>query len=811
MTGRKTDYGGKGAALQVLQDAGFDVPHFIVLPLTFFEKITGTDPDAASVIIARCRPLMKEWTEKFSSPVAVRSSALVEDSSTHSFAGQFKTLLNVAPDAIPAAVAEVWLSAGSSEAYAAANAVSKDGGMAVIIQNMVPASAAGVAFSAHPVNGTDQVLINAVQGLGEKLVDGSSNSDAYLVSEETVLSKTLHESQPVLTDVQILRVARLARKAHAHFGSPQDIEFAFDNDRLCMLQSRPITTLPAQSTIWDNSNIVESYPGLTQPLTYTFIRKMYDAVYRQFSALLGVPASKIDAHGKAFANMLGLLNGRVYYNLNSWYEALALLPGYSLNAAFMERMMGVREKPQITIGPDRESKPVAWWNVLMALKGILKNLRSARKQAAAFERSFNAVYEPFAAKDLSKASLAELWSDYGRFESLMLREWKAPLVNDFFAMIYFGLLQKQCAQLAPEDPNMHNRLLAGSDAVLTTQPMKELPKIANTIIEDQALTEIATNSSAQDLVQALAQPQHREAGKLFREYVEVWGERAVAELKLETITYQQEPALLAGLLQSYIQSGKAPSSMHGAGSTDREVAEAALDKAVRRKWIKRRIFDHILRNARYFVSQRENLRYYRTRGFGMVRRMMIEIGRRLEEQQLVGSARDVFWLELEEIRDLATEHKTVPMQEIIAQRKRQYEAFGTALLPPRVTTYGPPKGLINLAATSAQAEKEGELHGLPCSAGIVRAPVRVITYSDELRSLDGAILATYATDPGFVVLFASASGILTERGSLLSHAAIVSREMGIPCIVGIEGLMQRLKDGDIIEMNGSTGELRIVG
>jgi pyruvate,water dikinase len=151
------------------------------------------------------------------------------------------------------------------------------------------------------------------------------------------------------------------------------------------------------------------------------------------------------------------------------------------------------------------------------------------------------------------------------------------------------------------------------------------------------------------------------------------------------------------------------------------------------------------------------------------------------------------------------------MQSQVAQRKALYEVYAANSLPERIASYGIPKGVISRDShTGHPTATDGSLQGIACSAGVVRARVRLVSWSDELRSLDGDILATYATDPGFVVLFATASGILTERGSLLSHAAIVSREMGIPCIVGIEDLMSRLKDGDLVEMDGNTGRITII-
>lgn len=805
------EYGGKGANLQKLSEYGFRVPNFFVLTPSFFSNIDAAGDSIAEEIENRLHSFRPGWKESFENKLfAVRSSASAEDQAAHSFAGQFKTYLNVPITGLPEAIHKVLYSVYDAEGYVEAKGIEVDWDMAVIVQEMVPATAAGVAFSVHPVNGTEEVVVNAVSGLGDKLVDGSENADSYTVFRNDILQRNLVGKESVLTDGQILELAETAKAIEKSFGGPQDIEFAFEEDTLYILQTRPITTLSRERIVWDNSNIVESYPGLTLPLTDSFIRNMYAAVYRQFSAILGISERKMTAHDAAFDNMLGLLNGRVYYNLNSWFQVLSLLPGYSLNAGFMEKMMGVKEKPDIPIEPSGNGGIKAWWEVLGAVRGITQNLRTARKGAADFVKAFNRVYKPFAQTDFGKQSVGQIWEGYKTFEALMLREWKAPLVNDFFAMIFFGLLQKQCAKIAPEDPTLANRLLAASDAVLTTEPIRQLPRILVAIQQYPALLESAQNDSPEAFYTALQSDGFPEARQQFNTYVERWGERTVAELKLETVTYQQDPLMLVRLLQSQLISGNSTANTFPSNLKEsRQEAEDLVAQKLRGKFIKRRLFNYILRRARYFVSQRENLRYYRTRGFGMVRRMMLALGEKLAAQNVLDAPRDVFYLSLSEVESLVNAPK--PMQTTVAARKAQYEAYETASLPERVIAYGEPRGVIRLASDlPKKAGISGNFTGIPCSPGVVRARIRKVTYADALQTLNGDLLATYATDPGFVVLFATASGILTERGSLLSHAAIVSREMGIPCIVGIDGLMDELADGTLVEMNGSTGVVKVV-
>ncbi len=803
-------YGGKGAMLLLLKELGYPVPEMLVLPVTFFNDYTCDES-----LLAACNERLREWQTMFGkdAKLAVRSSAVAEDGNEHSFAGQFKSLLNVEVAALPEAIIKVWKS-GDEERV---NAYRKNAGlemhtaMAVIIQKMIPATAAGVCFGINPMNGRKETVINAVAGLGDKLVDGTANADTYIVKEGQI-SKQPADHESVLEDNQIKKIAECVKQLNEYFGIPQDIEFAFAGNDFYLLQSRPVTATEAQQEriIWDNSNIVESYPALTLPLTFSFIEQMYEAVYRQFALVLGVSSKVVKRNEAVYACMLGLLNGRVYYNLNSWYRALAQLPGYSLNASFMEKMMGVKEQLNIDVSAQIKASRIAGWrDVLVAVVRIFGNLRHARKEKESFTKAFDAIYAQYEQKDFSGYTLQEIWADYSLFERLMVQEWKAPLSNDFFAMVYFGLLQKQCATLLSNHPQLHNQLLAGSDDIVTTQPLKQLPKLAAMLAGNEQLLNACKTEDAASVWKLLQQPEYARELQAIHKYLRAWGERSLAELKLETITYVQQPEKLIAVLQSYIANGIFRYHPGWQAKEDRQIAETAVQQQLKGKPLKRWIFNHVLKQARYFVSNRENLRYYRTKAFGMVRRMMIAYGEQLYKAGFLEDARDVFFLKLKEVETLA--QLPVPMQETVVARKASYRLFEQLSLPERVETNGiPQQPIIMATAEKTFHEDDMVMKGIPCSAGVVRSVVYKVDHAAALQSLNGGILATYATDPGYVVLFATASGIITERGSLLSHAAIVSREMGIPCIVGVEGLMSKVKDGDELLMDGSTGVIKIL-
>src|SRR6185503_11424967 len=294
--------GGKGAALAKLA-AQFPVPAFFVIPAEAFDE-GGLKAEAKAQVDGALKTLGVGL-------FAVRSSGREEDGADSAHAGQFETELNVAAKDVAAAAHRVWKS-GFSETLAQYRQAKGLSGApqppAVVVQVMVKAIAAGVAFSADPVSGDRNVaVVSAILGLADKLVGGKADGDSYRIGlDGRTIDAEIVGDAPVLTEAQRAEVVAMARRSEQHFGPPQDIEWAFDANGLHMLQSRPITTLaqlaaPEQDlVIWDNSNIVESYPGVTSPLTFSFARYVYAHVYRAFSKLLGVSPNLVEEHRAVF-------------------------------------------------------------------------------------------------------------------------------------------------------------------------------------------------------------------------------------------------------------------------------------------------------------------------------------------------------------------------------------------------------------------------------------------------------------------------------------------------------------------------------
>jgi rifampicin phosphotransferase len=401
---------------------------------------------------------------------------------------------------------------------------------------------------------------------------------------------------------------------------------------------------------------------------------------------------------------------------------------------------------------------------------------------------------------------------YIAFEKKLLNEWKAPLLNDLFAMMAFGRLQKKCAALGldKENPNIHNDLLCGSSDIISVEPIHRTIEIASRIINDKSANDLFVSKQEEAIWSEIMKGAFPDLKTQITQYIHDFGERCIGELKLETISYAQKPELFIKVLKTYVERGISKTSL--TGNTELNLRRAAEELAFSKlrfrpliKWL----FKRSLRNTRLLVSNRENLRYERTRAFGIVRELFSHIGNKFAENSLIVEKRDIFYLSKEEIIGFVKGTAiSTSLKDTIALRKAEFENYRNTPAPSeRFATYGTVFIDNDFYATDKLNEYDGKLQGVGCCPGKLKGKVRVVRNPEELSSLEGDILVTTSTDPGWVVLFPTAAAILVERGSLLSHSAIVSREMGIPCIVGISGLLQKLKTGDLIEMNGSTGEV----
>ena len=842
--------GGKARALARAERAGLPVPQWFVLSASAFHDSRDV---SLSPAIARAVADALQNIAPDGQLVAVRSSASDEDGAEHSFAGQFESFLNVSPQDVPDKVRAVWQSAFTDRllAYRREHGLSPmPHPPAVLIQRMVAARAAGVAFGADPVSGRRGVaVVSAVPGFGSALVSGEADADTWLVDragtivERRVVPKRRMAvpdpssaagvrtvdvpaalvAQPALADEEIREIASLVRAAGRHFGRPQDIEWAIA-DRLFLLQSRPITSLRAMAdpdariTIWDNSNIVESYSGVTLPLTFSFAREIYEHVYRQFCRMMGVPERVIAAQDEMFQNMLGFVRGRLYYNLLNWYRLLAMLPGYQVNQQYMEQMMGVKEPLPAVLAAEiaagvRRGRLLDALYLTRTIAGLIANhLTLNRRIDAFYTRLDHALVAPD--PPIEDRRIDELVAYYRDLRSQLLLKWDAPLVNDFFAMMFYGVLRNLVIRWCGDaGGTLQNDLIGGEGAIVSAEPAVRMQRLARLAAGHVDLVNQLMRGTTDEITTALAG--HQEFNDQFQAYLAKFGDRTVNELKLESATLHDDPLPLfraVGLLAHQLASS-ADVAAPSVSSADRLRLESRrrVRESLQAHPLRRVVFNWVLRHGQRRVRDRENLRLERTRLFGRVRRIFLEVGRRLHALELLDDERDIFYLTVDEVLGFADGRSaTTDLRSLAALRKHEFREYSEGPAPDdRFEAHGTVYQGHDYRRREPPAAQTGdERTGLGCSPGVARGPVRIVIDPTTADLNHRAILVAEHTDPGWIMVFPQAQGVLVERGSLLSHAAIVARELGIPAVVSLPGLTRWLRDEDWVEMDGATGVVR---
>lgn len=878
----KDQAGGKGYNLYLLTQAGLPVPPWLILGKKFFSDFIQ-DKEIATSLTAALASLIAETKSHEETEaqilslflqagpseglrqgisqalahfgnqelLSVRSSAADEDSASHSFAGQLSSFLYVqGAEDITRFVLHCWASAFSARSlsYRIENHLDLQKiSVAVVLQKMIDPEKSGVLFTCDPVKKTTaSYVVSSVYGVGEGLVSGALDADTFwldagngkVLGEEIVeKSEKLTRLQsghcarnevptelrkgPSLSPTELLKLFDLGRQVQSFFNRPQDIEWAFHENNLYLLQSRPVTgfqlDLVGYPNLWDNSNIVESYGGLTSPLSFSFALRNYRNVYIQFCEVLGIPGEIIKDMDSYLSYMLGCLRGRVYYNLFNWYKLVGILPGFQQNREFMETMMGVSEALSSEI--EERIKPHASWNSrrgrlrrLITGFNFIKYHLTIQPVVDQFLCTFQKDYDRFRNTPMKQKRADQLIHIYQDMERNMLGRWKAPIINDFLCMVHFGLLRKLTLRwLHKFDGNIQNDLLAGEGGLESAEPTRALLRLAAEAHQVPELRALILTTPPALTLESLNQSKFQDFYQGILGYLDRFGFRCMSEMKLEEIDLMTDPSSLFIFLKNYLrqESIEVPDGLREIKM--RTQAEKKVKSAL--SWPQRLIYFWVLKHARKAVKNRENTRFARTRIYGLARLIFNQIGEDLAAQQIIPQARDIFWLTIEEIFGIF--HGTLSsdnLEGLISVRKASYETYSEDP-DPRLMTRGPVYWLNPFNKSDIDSQNEGaswDLKGLPCCPGVIEGRVKVVLSPNDNMELNGEILVTARTDPGWVPLYPSISGLLVERGSLLSHSAIVAREMGKPSIVSIPGLTKRLKTGMLIRMDGKAGTIVIL-
>jgi rifampicin phosphotransferase len=779
-------------------------------------------------------------------PVAVRSSATAEDLPFASFAGQQDTYLNIlGEEAVLASVQRCWASLWTDRAvtYRASNGIDPRAvRLAVAVQLMVEATAAGVMFTANPLTGhRRQTVIDASAGLGEAIVSGAVNPDHFVVASQTgeVVERRLGDKRlvirpapgggteradqtdqsdvAVLSDDQIRALAALGARVEEHFGAPQDIEWALDaGGHFWLTQARPITTLyplPASAPSTDNHprvyfsfNVAQ---GVFQPLTPMGIQ-----AFRLFGTAIAAALGHAPRDPFAGPATFVAAGHRAFFDVTPVVRS-------ALGRRLAGRVLGAMEArtalvfQQLTADPRFSVVPTSRWSFFRAvLRGLIRTrfppriLHALLRPAAARAQIPRLQREIIARARVPRSATS---ADRLKAAERLLRGFPLRVMPRVASALVAGLLANLMAGrllsgLATADERQ--AVLRGLPHNPTTEMNLALWALAQQVRADpEAARALRTTSPEQ-----LTQDYHSGTMPLtlhaaLTNFLRIYGHRAIAEIDLGLPRWSEDPTHILGVLANYLQledPALAPDAQFRRAAAGAEAMVTELVRRARRHGrLRAAMVGFLLRRVRALLGLREAPKFLGVVLLTQVRALLQPIGADLASAKRLQSAEDIFFLTLPEARAALA---GTDLRPVVRERRATYLREMKRRHVPRVLLSDGTEPTGELLTSAAGANV---LRGAPASAGAVTARARVILDPTGARLEPGEILVAPSTDPGWTPLFLTAAGLVMEMGGAMSHGAVVAREYGIPAVVGVPGATERILTGQRITINGSVGTVTI--
>jgi pyruvate,water dikinase len=864
--------GGKGANLSIMLAAGLPTPSGFVALTTAYRAFVTTN-DLAPLIEAQWRSLNQADASSFerasetiraafvSAPippelatpilaayaglgqdkrVAVRSSATAEDLPDASFAGQQDTYLNIAGnDALLDAVKRCWGSLWTARAmaYRVRQGIEPEQvSLAVVVQEMARAEAAGVMFTVNPLSGAqEEALIDATWGLGEALVAGRVTPDTIIADKQSERIKQVtigdkavmtaaqdagvaevevapaRRSQPVLRPEQVAELTRLGRKLEALFGAPQDVEWAVADGKIVLLQSRPVTSIAAPAgppgddawptldgyppqpfDFWTQQDLGERWPDPITPLTWSISEHMTQTSMDRMVARLKTPyASKIRWCKRAY--------GHVY--LNEGALLYAYTNGYGMPLKMIESGLthsGARpagaEKWQI----GKVVRHLPWyWEVATGWERNVSRFEAMFPQIDQWVAQFMARSLDDLTDDVLLAEARVVW--YGHVLDAIAYHTNATSLSMSALAQMESLLKNWLG-----DGGLAQTLAGGLSGVIAAEIAPNLWEMAQTLRSLGLDGLVKERQPGEALASLNAHPAATPFLEQLRRFLERHGHRCMVEAELLYPRWAEQPDQVIRSLTSYLIIETPPVALNDSAARRREEATAQVER--RLKWAQRPRFRWLLARLHRFTRLRDNGQHYVVKLLLPMRHLYAELGRRWADRRWLNAADDIFFLVAEELSDVTAygdpAKAGLDLAANAAARRAAYEYWFSQPTPDALDSAGAP---------AAAAVVDGAtLTGLPASPGQATGRARVVmTPADAATLQSGDILVTRATDPGWTPVFSIIGGAVLEIGGPLSHGAIVAREYGLPAVVNVTQATQRIRDGQAIQVDGTRGQVML--
>jgi len=775
--------------------------------------------------------------------VAVRSSASCEDNPSQSFAGQHDTFLGISGlENCIDAIRKCWASLWSERAfeYRERNRINyPDVDMAVIVQRMVPATVSGVIFTVDPVTGNrERLVIESIFGLGEPLVAGLVVPDRIIISKpdfkiiectvsEKSIERTLDQSKGIieksvsedrkriasLNEQDATQLSKLALRIEKEFGCPQDIEFAISSNEISILQTRPITTLSDKIDSWDdhqvwtNANTGEVAPDVMPPMTWSIVKPLAIQLLAFIFGRLGIDLSDV--------TIIGVVAGRAYFNYNTMIACARNVPG--LGEKSITEMFGGRQDIAKQLGEikiDEKDIPKLKFSrirLLWILPGLLYRSRRYKPSMAqaVLDRLRHEIDDEVRIHP-EKLTIEELGHElillYRRLhedDEMMM----TIATVSFYQMVLYQICKKW---FGDEGQGLASQMLmaggnnevakAGLDLWRLAELANETPSIRDIIMDSKEFSSLREKLISMDGGSRFI--------KAWDSFMEEHGHHCRGELELINPRWSEMPDYILEQLKSYLagidKNNFIARYINNAKERERVVNEV---KSKLKSSSQRSRFSAIYQKSLSCSPYRESIKSQIVRRLAVIRRILLELDRRLIDKGMLKNSRDIFFLRIDELENLISELEDLQIVAgQIANRRAEYE-FNRTVEPPPVVI-----GRFIPDLTKLEQVETGltMLQGIALNPGIVTGPARVINRAGEDQVLPGEILVAPFTDPGWTPYFINAAALVVDAGGILSHGSIVAREYGIPAVANVGPATKIIKTGQMIQVDGNRGVVRIL-
>lgn len=760
---------------------------------------------------------------------AVRSSAIAEDLPNASFAGQQDTYLNIkGKDQIIKCIIKCWASLFTDRAvtYRIQNEFDhRSVLLSVVVQKMIMSDISGIMFTADPMTSDRKTLsIDAGLGLGEALVSGLINPDMHKVRDGVIIEKSVDAQEmmikanksggteklkinkeqgqkQILSDIQIQRLAAIGKKIEAYFASPQDIEWCFVNNEFYIVQSRSITTLfPIPESTDAKKPRVYMSIGHTQMMTDT-IKPLGMSFFEMISE------SSMDKVG-----------GRLYIDITHDLSSAMGKKRLVMATGKQDPLIQSAIKKLIEDKGFMGSLPKGKRNVkggIFTMSSILETVKVYRKNNPSNIKNIIAEFEKEIREIDSK--LSKLSGDealefiINDKQKLLDMSYNPKMLGAIIAAILINDSINKNIEKWLGDKNVADILTKSLDNNITTEMGLELCDVADTIRKSPKVIEyISTNPSDEDFFEEMIKlPGGKESSEVFKRFLDKYGMRCPGEIDITKERFEEKPTQLIPMILNNIRVLK-PGEHKIRFQEGREEAKKKEEEIIDRlkklpggskkaKKISKSI--SLLRN---FIGYREYPKYCIVRRYQIYKKALMKEADRLVNKGAIRNAEDIFFLYFDELKQLI---KTNNIDYSIIQNRMIDYARYEKLTPPRIITSD---GFVPSASYSSGNIPKGAISGIPVSDGIIEGRARVVLSVDEAKLEQGDILVTKFTDPSWTPLFVTIKGLVTEVGGFTTHGAVITREYGLPGVVGVENATKLIKDGQKIRVNGREGYVEIL-